>query len=85
MNGMSILIQHRETKLYYNLEARWVASTEDAFDFPSPLTATKFSAENNLGDTEVVFIPHSPIALTPRNDADPRAALHPGGPRLAPE
>jgi len=56
MNGMRILIQHRQTKLFFKSGDSWVESEDQATCFSTPFTALQFSNENHLGDTEVLFI-----------------------------
>ena len=57
MKEMRILIQNRRTRLFLRKDGSWVESREDAMEFPTPFTALRFSVDQRLGDTEVVFVP----------------------------
>jgi hypothetical protein len=61
MNGKKILLQHRQTKLFFMRGGGWARLPEDACSFPTPLTAVRFSSRENLVDTEVVFVPNGPV------------------------
>ena len=62
VTGMTIYIQHRKTRMFYDCNSGWVRSRDQATDFPSPLTDLNFAAEHILDDTEVVFFIESDFA-----------------------
>jgi hypothetical protein len=62
---MKILLQHRATKLFWGKIGDWTRSEADAALFTSPLRAFRYSEENFLGDTEVVFRTRHALAPPP--------------------
>ncbi|MDB6059193.1 MAG: hypothetical protein JWO95_3037 [Verrucomicrobiales bacterium] len=52
---MKILLQHRGTKLFLGKLGDWTRSESDAALFATALAAFRYSEENYLGDTEVIF------------------------------
>jgi hypothetical protein len=55
MQSMRILLQQKESGLYFKDVDSWIADTSEAMDFVSSTTAIEFCAMNKLDAVQVVL------------------------------
>ena len=55
MQRMRILLQQKDTGLYFKDIASWAESSQDAMDFVSSTAAIEFCAANNLAGLHIVL------------------------------
>ena len=55
MNRMRILLQHKETGLYFKDIDSWVRTSAEAMDFVSSTAAIDFCVANKLSDVQLVL------------------------------